>query len=75
MIETVPMKHAGISKSTIGSLSIGPSEGFIETPSAARIIDRAMSYLEADIPVHLTGPTGTGKSTLAMHLAYKLNQS
>ncbi len=73
MIETVPMKHAGISKST-GSLSIGPSEGFIETPSAARIIDRAMSYLEAGIPVHLTGPTGTGKSTLAMHLAYQLHQ-
>ena len=74
MIETVPMKHAGISKSTIGSLSIGPSEGFIETPSAERIIDRAISYLEAGIPVHLTGPTGTGKSTLAMHLAYKLDR-
>jgi nitric oxide reductase NorQ protein len=74
MIETVPMKHAGISKSTIGSLSIGPSEGFIETPSTERIIDRAISYLEAGIPVHLTGPTGTGKSTLAMHLAYKLDR-
>jgi nitric oxide reductase NorQ protein len=75
MIETVPMKYAGISKSAIrNSLSISPSEGFIETPSAEKIIDRAMSYLEAGIPVHLTGPTGTGKSTLAMHLAYKLKQ-
>jgi len=33
-----------------------------------------MSYLEAGFPVHFTGPTGTGKSTLAMHLAYQLNQ-
>ena len=73
VIETVNIKYAGASKSTIGnSLSIGPSEGFIETPSAEKIIDRAMAYLEAGIPVHLTGPTGTGKSTLAMHLAYKL---
>lgn len=56
------------------SLSVGPSEEFIETSSVKKIIDRAISYLEVGIPVHLTGPTGTGKSTLALHLAYKLNQ-
>jgi nitric oxide reductase NorQ protein len=56
------------------SLTVGPSEEFIETPSVKKIIDRAMSYLEAGFPVHFTGPTGTGKSTLAMHLAYKLRQ-
>ncbi len=58
----------------INSLSVSPSEEFIETPSIKKIIDRAMSYLEAGFPVHFTGPTGTGKSTLAMHLAYKLDQ-
>ena len=58
----------------LNSLSVGPSEEFIETPPVKKIIDRAMSYLEAGVPVHLTGPTGTGKSTLAMHLAYKLKQ-
>jgi nitric oxide reductase NorQ protein len=58
----------------INSLSVGPSEEFIETPPVKKIIDRAMSYLEAGFPVHFTGPTGTGKSTLAMHLAYKLDQ-
>lgn len=56
------------------SLTVGPSEEFIETPPVKEIVERAMSYLEAGIPVHLTGPTGTGKSTLAMHLAYKLRQ-
>src|SRR5229473_2855599 len=55
-------------------LSVSPSEEFIETPAVKKIIDRAMSYLEAGFPVHFTGPTGTGKSTLAMHLAYKLDQ-
>lgn len=58
----------------LNSLSVSPSEEFIETSSVKKIIDRAMSYLEVGIPVHFTGPTGTGKSTLAMHLAYKLNQ-
>jgi nitric oxide reductase NorQ protein len=58
----------------VSSLSVGPSEEFVETPSVKKIIDRALSYLGAGFPVHFTGPTGTGKSTLAMHLAYKLDQ-
>lgn len=58
----------------LSSISVGPSEEFIETKPVSNIIDRALSYLEAGFPVHFTGPTGTGKSTLAMHLAYKLNQ-
>ena len=37
----------------INSLSVSPSEEFIETPSIKKIIDRAMSYLEAGFPVHL----------------------
>jgi nitric oxide reductase NorQ protein len=63
-----------MSTNIFNSLTVGPSEEFIETPSIKRIVDRAMSYLEAGFPAHLTGPTGTGKSTLAMHLAYKLRQ-
>lgn len=57
---------------TQDTLSVGPSEGFIETPAIKEIVNRAMSYLETGFPVHFTGPTGTGKTTLAMHLAYKL---
>ncbi len=53
---------------------VGLSEHFVETPTIKKIVDRAMSYLEAGFPVHLTGPSGTGKSTLAMHLADRLNQ-
>ncbi len=56
------------------SLSVSPSEEFVETASNKKIIDRALLYLQTGFHVHLTGPTGTGKSTLAMQLAYKLNQ-
>jgi nitric oxide reductase NorQ protein len=56
------------------SLSLGPSKGFVETPAIKKIIDRALLYLQVGLPVHLTGPTGTGKSMLAMHLAYALHQ-
>src|SRR6266852_4833962 len=64
-----------MSKDTaVNGLSVGPSEEFVATPSDKKIIDRAMSYLEVGVPVHLTGQTGTGKSTLAMHLAYQLHQ-
>lgn len=56
------------------SLSVGPFEEFVETPPIKKIIDRALLYLQAGIPVHLTGPTGTGKSTLALYLADALHQ-
>src|SRR5579859_1282097 len=55
-------------------LSISPSEAFIETPAIKKVVDRALLYLQAGLPVHLTGPTGAGKTTLAMHLAYALQQ-
>jgi gas vesicle protein GvpN len=54
--------------------TIGLSERFVETPTIKRIVARAMSYLYAGFPVHLTGPSGTGKSTLAMHLAEELKR-
>ncbi|HEY5006331.1 MAG TPA: gas vesicle protein GvpN [Ktedonobacteraceae bacterium] len=75
--ETAKMRSADILSDKdilLNGLSVGPSEEFIETPSVTKIIDRAMSYLEAGFPVHFTGPSGTGKSTLAMHLAYKLQR-
>lgn len=55
-------------------ISACPSEGFVETPAIKRIINRALSYLRAGFPVHFSGPTGTGKTTLAMHMANLLQQ-
>lgn len=45
------------------------SDGFVVTPEVQDLIDRALIYLELGYPVHLAGPAGTGKSTIAFHLA------
>lgn len=42
---------------------------FVSTPSVERIALRAMRYLQSGFSVHLRGPAGTGKTTLALHLA------
>jgi len=51
-----------------------PTKGFIVTPEVKEIVERAQSYLKAGFPVHFSGPTGTGKTTLATHLGYQLGQ-
>ena len=51
-----------------------PSAEFIITPYVEQITQRALAYLEADYPVHFAGPAGTGKTTLAFHVAAKLGR-
>ena len=48
--------------------------GFIETPVVQELTDRSLRYIGAGYPVHLCGPTGCGKTTLAMHIAEKLER-
>jgi len=50
-------------------LRVQPRDDFVVTPSIEAICTRALAYLEAGYPVHFSGPTGTGKTTLALHLA------
>lgn len=42
---------------------------FVSTPSIERVATRALRYLQSGFSVHLRGPAGTGKTTLALHLA------
>jgi gas vesicle protein GvpN len=42
---------------------------FVSTEYTKRIVRRALRYLQSGFAVHLRGPAGTGKTTLAMHLA------
>jgi gas vesicle protein GvpN len=51
-----------------------PGEKFVLTPQLEGIVDRASAYLRAGYPVNLAGPAGTGKTTLALHLAAQLRQ-
>lgn len=47
---------------------------FVETPYVRDITERAMAYVEAGFPIHFRGASGTGKTTLAMHLAAKIGR-
>jgi gas vesicle protein GvpN len=51
-----------------------PMADFVETPYIKRLTRRALGYLHVGIPVHFRGPTGTGKTTLALHLASKMGR-
>jgi len=55
-------------------LSLDPEESFVETALVRNLTERALSYLQAGYPVHFSGLAGTGKTTLAMHVARKLGQ-
>ena len=45
------------------------SDHFVQTSYVKDIVERALVYLNAGYPVHFAGPSGTGKTTLAFHLA------
>jgi len=47
---------------------------FVETNEIQEVTDRALRYIHAGFPVHLSGPTGCGKTTIALHLASKIGR-
>ncbi|MBI4336420.1 MAG: gas vesicle protein GvpN [Chloroflexi bacterium] len=51
-----------------------PLPNFVETPFVRSVVERALTYLAAGFPVHFRGASGTGKTTLAMHVASKLGR-
>jgi gas vesicle protein GvpN len=55
-------------------LKPAPLPDFVETKYIKEITERAMCYLEAGFPIHFRGPSGTGKTTLAMHIASKIGR-
>ena len=56
-------------------IRLEPGKDFVITPFIKSICQRCLAYLEAGYPVHLSGSAGTGKTTLAMHLAGLLGRS
>lgn len=55
-------------------IQLEAGEGFVFTPEVKNIARRGLVYLDAGYPIHLTGPAGMGKTTLALHLAGKLGR-
>ncbi|MBI4298078.1 MAG: gas vesicle protein GvpN [Chloroflexi bacterium] len=51
-----------------------PLPNFVETPFVASIVERALTYVAAGFPIHFRGASGTGKTTLALHVANRLGR-
>ncbi|MEA1964201.1 MAG: gas vesicle protein GvpN [Candidatus Aerophobetes bacterium] len=45
-----------------------PLPDFVETPYIKSLRSRALAYIKAGFPVHFRGVSGTGKTTLALHI-------
>ena len=54
------------------NIAAQPSDEFVCTPYVRDVSARALTYLEAGYAVHFSGPAGTGKTTLAFHVASQL---
>jgi gas vesicle protein GvpN len=52
-------------------LRLQPREDFVLTPTIENVCRRAMTYLDAGYACHFRGSAGTGKTTLAMHVAHQ----
>jgi len=51
-----------------------PRPDLVETPYVAEVSERALGYVQAGFPVHFRGPSGVGKTTLALHVAHRLGR-
>lgn len=51
-----------------------PLPDFVETKHIKDITNRTLAYIKAGFPVHYRGVSGTGKTTLAMHIASKIGR-
>ena len=47
---------------------------FVATPAIEELTGRALAYIDIGYAVHLSGPAGTGKTTLALHIASKIGR-
>jgi gas vesicle protein GvpN len=56
------------------NLHIETGDSFVDSPYVQDITERALVYLKVGYPVHFAGPAGTGKTTLAFHLASQLGR-
>ena len=51
-----------------------PLPNFVETEAVLKNTEKALAYIRAGFAVHFRGITGTGKTTLALHVASQLGR-
>jgi nitric oxide reductase NorQ protein len=52
----------------------GEKVGFVKTAFFEDIMTRTLQYMEAGYPVHFVGPSGVGKTSLALYVAHQFNK-
>ena len=48
--------------------------GFVQSDYVKGVLRRGMTYVKVGFPVHLSGPAGTGKTTIGMYLAAQMGR-
>jgi nitric oxide reductase NorQ protein len=66
--------HRPMAEEPTTILAVKPRPDFVETQAVHAVSERALAYLAAGFPVHFRGPAGTGKTTLALHVASRLGR-
>jgi len=61
-------------KSQVDVITPRQREDFVETPYIRELSYRAIDYIKAGFPVHFSGASGVGKTTLALHVAAQLDR-
>jgi len=75
MQEETEQKNGVQIKAEIEAKFLAPkSKNFIETDAVKKYEDKVKLWLKAGYPVHLIGPTGCGKTALAIRVAEKLGK-
>lgn len=63
-----------MNEESVNVLEPKASPGFVETDFVKGLVLRSLNYIKAGFPIHLRGISGTGKTTLALHLAHLLGR-
>lgn len=58
----------------VTGLTIRAGAPFYEDAGLVSLQSRAIAYLDAGVPVHFSGPAGTGKTTLALRIASRIGR-
>jgi len=72
---STPKPLNGISaQATASDFIPQPGADFVATAAVQELTNRALAYIEIGYAVHLSGPAGTGKTTLALHIASRIGR-
>jgi gas vesicle protein GvpN len=77
MMETESNQHGGVVvrvQPQGDDVLVETSDEFVASPHIQALTDRALAYLEVGYAIHFAGAPGTGKTTLAFHMATKLGR-